>query len=63
MAFNPRYTDREGQGRNMVRRTVRLTDEENKQLDEVLKKTEMTLRDLVAEMINERWMEEINNGK
>lgn len=63
MAFNPKYTDREGQGRSMVRRTVRLTEEENGMLDEILAKTGYTLRDLIAELVEERWMEEFNNGK
>lgn len=58
MGFNPKYTDREGQGRQMTRRTVRLTDEENAKLDEVLNKTGYTLRDLFSEMLEERWIEE-----
>lgn len=63
MAFNPKYTDREGQGRNMIRRAVRLTEEENEMLNEILSKTGYTLRDLIAELVEERWMEEFNNEK
>lgn len=58
MGLNPRYTDRNGLGKKMKTRQMRLTDEENEQLDEILIKTGYTLRDLMAELINERWLEE-----
>lgn len=63
MAFNPKYTDRNGQARQMKVRQIRITEEENEMLEELLSKTGYTLRDLMAEMIEERWMEEFNNGK
>lgn len=58
MGMNPKYTDRNGMGKQMTKRQVRLTDDENEQLNEILNKTGTTLRDLIAELINERWMEE-----
>lgn len=57
-----RFTDRGGESLQMKKRTVRLTEDENEMLEELLKHTGVTLRDLIAEMIEERWMEEINNG-
>lgn len=56
--INPKYTDRSGQGRQMVKRQVRLTDDENEMLNELLAATGLTLRDLIAEMIDERYREE-----
>ena len=58
MGFNPKFTDRQGQANDMKQRKVRLTDEENRMLDEVLEKTGYTLRDLFAELVEERWHEE-----
>lgn len=58
MGMNPKYTDRNGMGRQMQRRAVRLTEEENSMLNEVLEKTGQTLRDFFAELIEERWLEE-----
>lgn len=55
--MNPLYTDRNGMGRMMKKRTFRLTDEEDEMLKEVLIKSGTTLRDLMAELIQERWME------
>ena len=59
MATRKDYTDREGQAKEMKKRSIRLTDEENETLNELLDITGMTLRDLIAEMIEERYMEEI----
>ncbi len=56
--INPKYTDRGGQGRKMKVRQLRLTDDENEMLNELLAATELTLRDLIAEMIDERYREE-----
>lgn len=59
--LNPKYTTRDGQAREMKKRSFRLTEDENEMLEELLKHTGVTLRDLIAEMIEERWMEEFNN--
>ncbi|MDK0700142.1 hypothetical protein QTI54_05920 [Clostridium perfringens] len=46
----------------MKQRKMRLTEEENEKLDELLAKTKLNLRDLMAELIEERWIEEVNNA-
>lgn len=56
--INPKFTNREGQSRKMKVRQLRLTDDENEMLNELLAATGLTLRDLIAEMIDERYREE-----
>lgn len=51
------YEDRNGSSAEMKKRTVRLTDEENEKLDELLSITGLSLRELIAEMIDERYIE------
>ena len=46
------YVDRNGKAQEMIKRTVRLTDDENMQLNELLSFTGMTLRDLVASLVS-----------
>ena len=56
--INPKFTNREGQSRKMKVRQLRLTDDENEMLNELLAATGLTLRDLVSEMIDERYRNE-----
>jgi len=51
------YEDRNGSSAEMKKRTVRLTDEENEKLNELLSITGLSLRELIAEMIDERYIE------
>ncbi|MGU9331989.1 hypothetical protein ACV30S_13410 [Clostridium perfringens] len=58
MATRKDYTDRAGQAKLMTKRGFRLTEEENDKLNELLKVTKLTLRDLITELIEDRYMEE-----
>lgn len=62
MIVKKKLTHRDGKSLEMKQRKMRLTEEENEKLDELLAKTKLNLRDLMAELIEERWMEEVNNA-
>ncbi|HAT4185391.1 TPA: hypothetical protein I9007_000878 [Clostridium perfringens] len=62
MIIKKKLTHRDGKSLEMKQRKMRLTEEENAKLDEILDKTGLNLRDLMAEMIEDKWMEEINNA-
>ncbi|EGT3617261.1 hypothetical protein [Clostridium perfringens] len=63
MKIKRSYKDREGNSLEMKKRTIRLTNEENEMLDEILDITKLSLRDLISEMIEERYVEETNKLK
>ncbi|EOU1703558.1 hypothetical protein QQF12_05335 [Clostridium perfringens] len=62
MIVKKKLTHRDGKSLEMKQRKMRLTEEENEKLDELLAKTKLNLRDLMAELIEERWIEEVNNA-
>jgi len=62
LIIKKKLTHRDGKSLEMKQRKMRLTEEENEKLDELLAKTKLNLRDLMAELIEERWMEEVNNA-
>ncbi|MGV2803586.1 hypothetical protein GNF85_07810 [Clostridium perfringens] len=62
MIIKKKLTHRDGKSLEMKQRKMRLTEEENEKLDELLAKTKLNLRDLMSELIEERWMEEVNNA-
>ncbi|MFH0325403.1 hypothetical protein [Clostridium perfringens] len=62
MIIKKKLTHRDGKSLEMKQRKMRLTEEENEKLDELLAKTKLNLRDLMAELIEERWIEEVNNA-
>lgn len=59
MATRKDYTDREGLGKQMIKRGIRLTEEENEMLNELLEVNEMTLRDFIASLIEEEYIREM----
>ena len=62
MIVKKKLTHRDGKSLEMKQRKMRLTEEENEKLDELLAKTKLNLRDLMAELIEERWIEEVTNA-
>lgn len=64
MATRKDHQDRGGKSTEMVKRTVRLTQEENNKLNEILEVSKSTLRDAIADMIEKRYIEvTINEAK
>lgn len=55
MALRKDLTDRQGKSLDMIKRGIRLTDEENYKLNKLLDVTGMTLRDLIASLIEEKY--------
>ena len=48
-------TDRNGKSQEMVKRSFRLTDEENAMLNHLTAQTGLTLRDLMAQLVEEKY--------
>ena len=61
MAARKDLTDRHGKSKEMIKRGVRLTNEENEKLNSLVAQTGLTLRDLVAQLIEEKY-NELNKG-
>lgn len=55
MAARNDLTDRDGKSKEMIKRGFRLTDEENEMLNSLLAHTKLTLRDLLAQLIEEKY--------
>ena len=51
MAARKDLTDRNGKSQEMVKRSFRLTDEENAMLNHLTAQTGLTLRDLMAQLV------------
>ena len=56
MAVRKDYTDRNGLGKQMVRRSIRLTEDEDLMLSEMLQMNNLTLRDYIASLIEEDYI-------
>lgn len=63
MATRKDYTDRSGEGKQMKQRLLRLTDEENEMLDDLIAETGMTMRDLIAILIENEHIKLIKKNK
>lgn len=61
MAARKDLTDRNGKSKEMVKRGVRLTDSENSMLNDLIAQTGLNLRDLIAQLIEEKH-NELNGG-
>lgn len=61
MAARKDLTDRNGKSKEMIKRGVRLTDSENLMLNNLIAQTGLNLRDLIAELIEEKY-NELNGG-
>ena len=61
MAARKDLTDRNGKSKEMIKRGVRLTDSENSMLNNLIAQTGLNLRDLIAELIEEKY-NELNGG-
>lgn len=57
MAARKDLTDRNGKSKDMVKRGVRLTDSENSMLNSLIAQTGLNLRDLIAQLIEEKYNE------
>lgn len=55
MATRKDLTDRGGKSRDMVKRSFRVTDTENDKLNRLLAQTGLTLRDLMAYLIEKEF--------
>nr|UVX52893.1 MAG: Transcriptional regulator, RHH-like, CopG [Bacteriophage sp.] len=55
MAARKDLTDRNGKSQEMVKRSFRLTDEENAMLNHLIAQTGLTLRDLMAQLVEEKY--------
>jgi hypothetical protein len=55
MIAQSNYTDRDGQAREMRQRQIRVTEDENKKLNELIDLTGLTLRDLITGLIEEEY--------
>lgn len=55
MALRKDLTDRQGKSLDMIKRGIRLTDEENCKLNKLLDITGITLRDLIASLIEQEY--------
>lgn len=55
MALRHDLVDRKGKSSEMPKRGIRLTDEENTKLNELMDATGMNLRDLIASLIEEKY--------
>lgn len=61
MATRKDLTDRNGKSQEMVKRSFRLTDAENVMLNHLTAQTGLTLRDLIAQLVEEKYNELNNN--
>lgn len=61
MATRKDSTDRNGKAREMKLRGVRLTDAEDAMLNDLMAQTGLKLRDLIAQLIEEKY-NELNKG-
>ena len=61
MAARKDVIDRNGKSKEMVKRGFRLTNEENEMLNSVVAQTGLTLRDLIAQLVEEKY-NELNGG-
>lgn len=61
MAARNDLTDRNGKSKEMIKRGFRLTNEENEMLNSVVAQTGLTLRDLIAQLVEEKY-NELNGG-
>lgn len=57
MAARKDLTDRNGKSKEMVKRGVRLTNSENAMLNSLIAQTGLNLRDLIAQLIEEKYNE------
>ena len=55
MAARKDLTDKNGKSQEMVKRSFRLTDEENAMLNHLTAQTGLTLRDLMAQLVEEKY--------
>lgn len=55
MAARKDLTDRNGKSQEMVKRSFRLTDAENAMLNHLTAQTGLTLRDLIAQLVEEKY--------
>ncbi len=55
MAARKDLTDRNGKSKEMIKRGVRLTDEENYRLERLMTMSGLNLRDLIATLVNEKY--------
>ena len=62
MAARKDLTDRNGKSKDMIKRSVRLTDEENTMLNNLMGKTGLNLRDLIAHLVEEKY-NKLNKGE
>lgn len=58
-----KYTDRSGASLEMIQRKVRLTEDENEMLNELLEFNQMTLRDLIAALIEDEYIKQIGGKR
>lgn len=58
-----KYTDRAGASLEMIQRKVRLTEDENEMLNELLEFNQMTLRDLIAALIEDEYIKQIGGKR
>ena len=63
MAARKDLTDRNGKSKDMVKRSVRLTDEENAMLNGLMAQTGLNLRDLIAQLVEEKYNESNKGGR
>ena len=61
MAARKDLTDRNGKSKEMIKRGVRLTDSENSMLNSLIAQTGLNLRDLIAQLVEEKY-NELNGG-
>lgn len=61
MAARKDLTDRNGKSKEMPKRGIRLTDEENAKLNTLIVQTGKSLRDLIADLINREY-NKLNGG-
>ncbi|GAA0715516.1 hypothetical protein GCM10008904_32450 [Paraclostridium ghonii] len=53
MTIREGYNDRQGKSKLMKKRTIRVTEEENKAIDELLEIKGKTLRDVITDLVFE----------
>lgn len=58
-----KYTDRSGASLEMIQRKVRLTEDENEMLNELLEFNQITLRDLIAALIEDEYIKQIGGKR
>lgn len=63
MAARNDLTDRNGKSKEMIKRGVRLTNEENAMLNILMSQTGLNLRDLISHLIEEEYNKLNNEGK